>query len=130
MLPSSTTPTCSRPASAATLSRRPLSAYTEVRDATRSPSMRARAALISSVIPSLRASSSGIPPRLANGSTATERRAAAAWPAAASPSACANRVTLGNRSPGSLASARVTASSMAAGRSGRTMVSGGTRSAT
>src|SRR5207245_479443 len=77
-VPSSTQAAPSRAPMARTSCGFPLSANTDVRDATRSPSTPARAAISSSVMPSLRYSFSGSGLALANGRTAMQRTAAEA----------------------------------------------------
>ena len=128
-VPSSTQAAPSRAPMARTSCGFPLSANTDVRDATRSPSTPARAAISSSVMPSLRYSFSGSGLALTNGSTAMQRTAAEAItpdPASA-PSPCRaarNSATVANRSSGFLASARASTRSTRAGASGLTARSG------
>ena len=82
-VPSSTAETPSRAPRCRTSSRRPLSANTDVREATLSPSTLPSAWISSSVMPSLRYSFSGSPLALTNGSTAMVRASRAVPGAAA-----------------------------------------------
>jgi hypothetical protein len=104
----------------------PLSAKTDVREATFSPSTFPRAWISSSVIPSLRYSFSASPLAFTKGSTAMVRASRRVPGAAAgmisgtgATSASANSTTVEKRSAGSLASARASARSIAGGTLGR-----------
>ncbi len=111
----------------------PLSAKTEVREATRSPSTLARASISSSVIPSLRYSLSGSGLAFTKGRTAMPRAPlATARPRGAAPAVSADTksATLAKRCAGSLARARASAASTAVPTSGRRRRTEGAGSAT
>ena len=126
-VPSSTADTLSRAPRFRTSSRSPLSANTEVRDATWRPSTLPSAMISSSVMPSLRYSFSGSALAFTNGQHRDGAGLARRCPAprrgmisgTGATSASANSVIVGKRSAGSLASARASARSMAAGTLGR-----------
>ena len=125
-VPSRIADTLSRAPSSRTSSRRPLSANTDVRDATWRPSTLLSAVISSSVIPSLKYSFSGSALALTNGSTAMVRAsrmvpapAAGMTSGTGATSASANSVIVAKRSAGDLASARSSARSTASGTFGR-----------